>query len=173
MSLKLKRFLQNKMEQIEPIHKIASNDTKNLNKFLNEPNEFKRFILCQMWIEQVFSQSITKNITQRINPEVTNNERLTNAQIYQIFQGLKNSIITENERLKQIEINMSNKLDVMKTMNQIFELSLEKEVKNVVKIHDQLIEKIKMNDDYIDKINNLSENKINEVRNDESQQNSE
>lgn len=151
------------------MRKVCSNDTRNLNKFLQEENDFKRYILCQLWINQVFSESITRDIVREINPDMSDNERLSNSRIYGIFQNLKNTLTSENERLRQIEINLSNQCDVVKTLNEVFDLSLNREVDTLRKQLVELREKIGINEDYIDKIKNLSEGKIEKIRGNDEQ----
>lgn len=151
------------------MNKVSSNDTRNLNKFLQEENDYKRFILCQLWINQVFADSIRHDIVQEINPDTLGNEKLSNSQIYGIFQNIRSSILTENERLKQIEVNLSNQYDVVRTLNEVFELSLNREVESLRRRLSSLREKIGNNEDYIEKIKSLSESKIEQIRGNDEQ----
>ena len=152
------------------MNKVSSNDTRTLNKFLQEENDFKRFILCQLWISQVFSDTINHDIIREINPE-NGKEPLTNEGLYKIFQNIKQSLATENDRLKEIEVNLSNQRDVANALNEVFELGLTKEVEVITKRLIALREKIGINEDYMEKIKSLSETKIEELRNVKSSNN--
>ena len=49
-----------------------SQEMKTLNAFMKEPNEFKRYLLCQMWIVQLFTETITEPINKHSKPATSN-----------------------------------------------------------------------------------------------------
>ena len=144
--------------------KVKASDIKTLNAFINESNEFKRFILCQLWITQQFTNTLTTNdiLTRNINQSEPN--IITDATIYNIFRDIKSKLTEENDKLAQVVVSLKNNFAVLHVMNEIFELGLntEDEMKDKIK---QIEQTIKTNQDYINKINNLSEAQIANIRN--------
>lgn len=139
-------------------------DIKTLNQFVNEPNELKRYILLQLWINQLYSESITKSIT---NPLTNINHEITNTEIYNIFRDIKESLIKQNDELKEVELSLTNQLNLITVMNRIFNLEQNDELEHLKQIVDSLGTRICNNNNYIDKINSLSENQIEEIRTNE------
>ena len=137
---------------------------KTLNAFMKEPNEFKRYLLCQMWIVQLFTETITEPINKHSKP-ATSNEDLTNENIYNIFRDIKTNLINENEQLTATLKLMKNQRDVLKVMDGIFELQSTEEIKKITDELDKLQTAIDTHTNYIEKINSLSVTKIEQLRN--------
>lgn len=145
--------------------KVATADIKILNKFINEPNEFKRFILCQLWITQLYNETINKNIIKRAETIQTT------ADIYNMFRDLKQAIEAENEKLNAAIGTIQTQANIIKAINAVFTLNADDEVNKYNQQLKELTDHIKTNNDYIDKINNLSETQINNIINDTTQTN--
>ena len=150
--------------------KVSSNDVKTLNKFINETDEFKRYILCQLWITQQFTATINETITKSINSVkkgglIPDNMSLDDSSIYNIFRDIKQKLIEENERLKLVVGNLQNSYDLMLVMDAVLGLDMVAVNNSMNDELEGLKNKIKNNEVYIDKINNLSESKITQIRN--------
>lgn len=141
-----------------------SQEMKTLNAFMKEPNEFKRYLLCQMWIVQLFTETITEPINKHSKP-ATSNEDLTNENIYNIFRDIKTNLINENEQLTATLKLLKNQRDVLKVMDGIFELQSTEEIKKITDELDKLQTAIDTHTNYIEKINSLSVTKIEQLRN--------
>ena len=141
-----------------------SQEMKTLNSFINEPNEFKRYLLCQMWMVQLFTKTITEPISKHSKP-ATPTDDLTNENIYNIFRDIKTNLINENEQLTAAHKLMKNQRDILKVMDGIFELQSTDEIKKIDDELEKLQNTINTHKDYIEKINNLSETKIEQLRN--------
>lgn len=144
---------------------ITRGDIKTLNQFVNEPNEFKRYILTQLWINQLYSKTITDIIKSVNNPSSTNNDIITDETIFNIFRDVKSNLACVNENIKKVLIQQQNNYDLMKVMNALFELNSNNELQQLNDELTKLKTTIKTNEDYINKINNLSENQISSIRN--------
>lgn len=143
---------------------VKSQEIKTLNTFMNEPNEFKRYLLCQMWLVQLFTKTITEPICKHSKP-TTSTDDLTNENIYNIFRDIKTNLINENEQLTAVHKQMKNHRDVLKVMDGIFELHNTEEIKKIDEELEKLQTAMTTHADYIDKINNLSVTKIEQLRN--------
>ena len=141
--------------------KLSNSDIKTFNKFINEPNEFKRYILLNLFINQFFTETITETITKTLSG--TNNV-LSDEVIFNMMRDIKQSLIIQNENLKLAVNNMKNQHDIINVLNNVLKLDLNI---NDDKIK-ELEETINNNSVYIDKINNLSENQIKEYRSDDN-----
>lgn len=140
-----------------------SQEMKTLNTFMNEPNEFKRYLLCQMWLVQLFTKTITEPISKHSKP-ATSTDDLTNENIYNIFRDIKTNLINENEQLTAAHKLLKNQRDVLKVMDGIFELHSTEEIKKIDDELSRLQTAMSTHADYIDKINNLSVTKIEQLR---------
>ena len=142
--------------------KASTNDIKTLNTFLNEQNEFKRFILCQLWISQLFTSTINSSITKALT-QTKDTEPLSNSKIYVIFQDIKQQLKDENERLSLALNEMTKTVDLLHVINEVFGLNENITTNGNI---DKLKHQIDENNVYIDKIDNLSEKQIEDIRND-------
>ena len=143
------------------MNKVASNDIKTLNKFINEENEFKRYILCQLWITQQYNATINDTITKTINNA---KGPLTDSIIYNILRDIKQKLVDENERLSLVVQNLQNTFDLVLVMDEVLGLNMKSSDETLNCELEQLKLRIKNNTEYIDKINNLSENQIATIR---------
>ena len=147
--------------------KMNSQEIKNLNNFLKETNMFKRYILCQLWINSLFNNIIIEPINKY--SKSTDNNDLTNETIYNIFRDIKANLINENSNLESVLKLQQNQRDILNVMNKVFELNEDDKIELINNELNKLSDNIKTNQDYIEKINNLSEAKINDIRNGNSQ----
>lgn len=143
------------------MNKVASNDIKTLNKFINEENEFKRYILCQLWITQQYTATINDTITKTINNV---KGPLTDSIIYNILRDIKQKLVDENERLSLVVQNLQNTFDLVLVMDEVLGLNMKSSDETLNGELERLKLRIKNNVEYIDKINNLSENQIAAIR---------
>lgn len=116
-----------------------------------------------MWLVQLFTKTITEPISKHSKP-ATSTDDLTNENIYNIFRDIKTNLINENEQLTAAHKLMKNQRDVLKVMDGIFELHSTEEIKKIDEELDRLQTAIDTHTDYIEKINNLSVTKIEQLR---------
>lgn len=141
----------------QSIKKIATNDVKTLNIFINEENNFKRYILCQLWITQQYGNSVIDTISKAI----TNNKSAVSVGcVYDIMREIKQQLTTENEQLAQSIEQLMNSYKFMCVCDAVFELNMKPKNDEMKLEIEKLKQKIKTNNDYINKISNLSEAKI-------------
>ena len=136
-----------------------------LKKLLTEPNEFKKYILCQLWLQQLFTSTINEplhdiNTNTDTNINTVGNDDDECGHIYNVCKYIKKQLMNKNEQLKQGYSKMVSQLHIMEVMNSILTLDTIDELteyKNNVAIVNNIIA---TNDEYISKINNLSEAEI-------------
>ena len=142
---------------------ISRTAIKTLNQFLNEPNELKRYVLLQLWINQQFNETIQTNIVKPLTNK--NKTRLSNAEIYNILRSVKDSLKTTNDNLRELELTMNNQLDVIRCLNGVLTLDMNSEVEQLNEQLTKIKSTIVNNEVYITKIDCLSENQIEHIRN--------
>lgn len=153
---------------------------KIISKIVLEPNEFKRYMLLQLWISQLVTQTIQSPVQDiedkynKLEQESDNTNGQTSEQItetvliYDLFRDIKSKLTVKNQQLQQVLNKLNHQKNILKCMNGVLELgensdrALNKFIKNCNKV-EQLI---KANNDYIERINNLSESKIESILND-------
>ena len=146
--------------------KVSAADIKTLNKFINEPNEFKRFILCQLWINNQYSQKLRteSGLMNIFNRRIKAAKTPLNATlIYDTFRDIKNELIASNENLSAVLIELKNQKSLMDVMNRLFELNVDTINWNINSEIDEIELTIKTNAEHIEKINSLSENQIEDI----------
>ena len=142
--------------------KTSSQDIKALNKFINEPDDFKRYILINLWVSVFYTNSIISDMVKRIN---NTSEKLTDSEIYNIINNIKTGLTDENIKLKLTLNNMKNNYDVIKVINNVMNLDLNDDINEINERINKIENVIKNNDKHIESIKTLSENKIAEIRN--------
>ena len=140
----------------------SSQDIKALNKFINEPDDFKRYILINLWVSVFYTNSIISDMVKRIN---NTSEKLTDSEIYNIINNIKTGLTDENIKLKLTLNNMKNNYDVIKVINNVMNLDLNDDINEINERINKIENVIKNNDKHIESIKTLSENKIAEIRN--------
>ena len=142
------------------IDKVLTKEVKQtLINILREEDEFKRYILLSMWLQQFYTTTIV-NTFKDVNNQVSDTES-----IYNTFNILKKQLINKNKQLQHVYDSMNNQHKLLLLMNNILELHNENEVEeyaNRLTVIRQMIDK---NESYISRINNLSASKIEEVTN--------
>lgn len=130
-------------------------ELRTLTTILHEDDEFKRYVFLQMWLQQFYTPTITntiKNITEQTS-DVEN--------IYNTFVTLKKQLQTKNQQLEQVVNTMSAQLKMLVCMNKLLEVEgtdeQVAEYKRKLNVVKQMMAK---NDAYIERINNLSQSKI-------------
>lgn len=142
--------------------KTSSQDIKTLNKFINEPDDFKRYILINLWVSVFYTNTIISDMVKRIN---NTNEKLSDSEIYNIINNIKTNLTDENVKLRMTMMNMKNNYDVIKVINNVMDLDLNDDINEINERINKIEELIKNNDKHIESIKTLSENKIAEIRN--------
>lgn len=142
--------------------KTSSQDIKTLNKFINEPDDFKRYILINLWVSVFYTNTIISDMVKRIN---NTNEKLSDSEIYNIISNIKTNLTDENAKLRMVMMNMKNNYDVIKVINNVMDLDLNDDINEINERINKIEELIKNNDKHIESIKTLSENKIAEIRN--------
>ena len=134
------------------------NEYKILNSIMLEPDEFKRYILLQLWITQLYTSTINDSKLIEYNADTTDT---TNTEsIYNTFRNIRAALENKNKKLIEVHKQLESKYIMIKCMNEL--LSLDKldavnELKQQLDCINAMIEK---NNTYINSINNLSESKI-------------
>ena len=167
------------------MYTINSKDVKVLQQFINSTNnEFKKYTLLQLWLSQLFTDTINDPIKEAeqtttdivnlcANVDTAANKSNVDttagansaASIYNLFRDIKQKLIIKNQQLRQVYDKMLQQLNILKVMN--VTLQLDNMANNAVQKYktnvDKLLHIIETNDKYIDGINNLSEAKIESI----------
>lgn len=147
---------------------------KVLHKIITEPNEFKRYNLLQMWVSQLFTNTIIDPVRMHEN-RLSNTTNLTAdlevQSLYDVLRNIKTSLAIKNEELTKVLGKMQQNANVLKVLNKTLELDQDTVVDEYTKQLDKLKQLIATNTKYIQSIQNLSESKIEESIKDESENN--
>lgn len=138
------------------------NEFKILNQIITEPDEFKRYILLQLWITQLYTSTIIAV------PELSSNDSKIQTSpecLYKTFQNLKKQLEMKNKKLKEVYENVQNKYILLKCMNELLSLDSINFIHDLKIELDSIKEMIDKNVVYITNINNLSEAKIEDAIN--------
>ena len=134
------------------------NEYKLLNNIMNEPDEFKRYTLLQLWITQLYTSTINDSKLLEYNADTND----TTA-IYNTFRSIKNALESKNKKLIEVQQQIKSKYIMIKCMNEILSLDKLDAVNELKQQLDCIESMISKNNTYIDSINNLSETKINDA----------
>lgn len=139
---------------------------KVLQSLINEPNEFKRYCLLQMWISQLFTTTIIDPIKMHENrlKDTSNITAVIETQsLYDVLRDIKTSLTIKNKQLEEVYAKMIRQMNILKVLNKALELNEDTAVagftNNVSKVHSA----IESNNKYIEHIGNLSESKIQSI----------
>ena len=152
---------------------MSTNDYKESIKILHtiiaEPNEFKRYILLQMWISQLFSSTIIDPIKvheNRLKDTTSLTAELEAQSLYDVLRDVKTSLTIKNEELSKVLNKMELNMNIIRVLNKTLELSEDKSIYEYSSNIAKLRELIETNTKYIQQIQNLSESKFTEYIND-------
>ena len=158
---------------------INTGDIKILQKFITEPNEFKRFILISLWSNQLFSSTFTdpialfkeeiSKIPVRIGNEQENKEndlknKTEEELYYQLFANIKKRLIAKVKEYEEVKSEMVVQNRILKIMNKVLDLKEESQINKSLNSLSAMIFKY---NDYINRLNNLSEAEILSIIKDE------
>lgn len=144
------------------MNKVSSADVKMLNTFINEPDELKRYLLCQCWIHQYIH---TYNENNYLTPFTTT---AAPSSYYEIMRDIKQTLINKNETLNELLKQLQNQFKLLKLINSVFELQQQQQIDDLSARIKTIETTINTNSDYINKINNLSENQIEAIINNDN-----
>ena len=151
---------------------MDKDNLKVLKDIINEPNEFKRYNLLQMWCTQFFTSTIIDPIKVHEN-RLKDTSTLLNStaevqSLYDVARSIKTSLTIKNDELSKVLNKMKANMNIIKLLNKALELDqddVQDEYVNNVKKLERLIA---CNNNYIQHIGNLSEAKIEAIINDDS-----
>lgn len=144
---------------------------KVLHTLMNESNEFKRYMLMQLWINQFFSSTIIDPI-KALENKLKDTSTLTDtsvdtSSIYDVFRSIRVGLEAKNIQLEDVYQKMLHKRDILKVMNDTLELNANDVLTSYSANCDKVKAMIDRNTKYIALINNLSESKIARSLNDD------
>lgn len=142
---------------------------KVLPGIINEPNEFKRYMLLQLWCIQFYTNTITDPIQLHENRLKDTTNITTDMEVqslYDVLRAIKTSLTIKNEELSKVLLRMKQNMNIIKVLNQALELNNDKEQNEYIHRVNKLEKLIASNNNYITNINNLSEAKITSIIND-------
>ena len=131
---------------------------KILNSIIQEPDEFKRYILLQLWITQLYTSTINDSKLLEYSAET---DDIT--AIYNTFRNIRTALETKNHRLTEVSKQVESKYILIKCMNELLSLDKLDAVNELKQKLDVINSMIAKNQEYIQCINNLSESKINDA----------
>ena len=142
---------------------------KVLHSIISEPNEFKRYTLLQLWVSQLFSNTIIDPIKLHEN-RLKDTSNLTSTlevqSLYDVLRDIKTSLTIKNEELKKVLEKMKGNMNIIKVLNKALGLEQDTEVNDYNFQVFKLETLINTNNKYIEEIQNLSESKIDKIIND-------
>lgn len=134
------------------------NEYKILNSIMLEPDEFKRYILLQLWITQLYTSTINDSKLIEYNADTTDT---TNTEsIYNTFRNIRAALENKNKKLIEVHKQLESKYIMIKCMNELLSLDKLDAVNELKQQLDTINAMIEKNNTYINSINNLSESKI-------------
>lgn len=142
---------------------------KVLHSIISEPNEFKRYTLLQLWVSQLFSNTIIDPVKLHEN-RLKDTSNLTSTlevqSLYDVLRDIKTSLTIKNEELKKVLEKMKGNMNIIKVLNKALGLEQDTEVNDYKFQVFKLETLINTNNKYIEEIQNLSESKIDKIIND-------
>ena len=142
---------------------------KVLHSIISEPNEFKRYTLLQLWVSQLFSNTIIDPVKLHEN-RLKDTSNLTSTlevqSLYDVLRDIKTSLTIKNEELKKVLEKMKGNMNIIKVLNKALGLEQDTEVNDYNFQLLKLETLINTNNKYIEEIQNLSESKIDKIIND-------
>lgn len=140
---------------------LTTKDIKILQKFITEPDEFKRYILLQLWISQLFSTTLTEPVTI-FKEAITKVSAMDNDSeiYYDCFKNIKKQLMIKVQQYDKVLSEMLTQYKLIKIMDNVLELNsaepLQKQLTNLSTM-------ISKYNDYINRLNNLSEAEISSI----------
>ena len=145
---------------------LTTKDIKILQKFITEPDEFKRYILLQLWISQLFSTTLTEPVTifkEAISKHVADNNANNACEpeiYYDCFKNIKKQLMIKVQQYDKVLSELTSQYKLIKIMDNVLELNsaepLQKQLTNLSTM-------ISKYNDYINRLNNLSEAEISSI----------
>lgn len=149
---------------------LTTKDIKILQKFTTEPDEFKRYILLQLWISQLFSTTLTEPVTvfkEAITKYNSDNNVNNSANVnpeselyYDCFKNIKKQLMIKVQQYEKVHSEMLSQYKLIKIMDTVLNINsaepLQKQLTNLSTM-------ISKYNDYIKRLNNLSEAEISSI----------
>ena len=148
--------------------KTTAQQTKTLNQILNKPDILTRFKLLQLWMLDVFAQSLNSPNTQTIDMkaiiETLMAENINEASdvetIYAALNNVKKNIQDINNKLKQTCEQIEHQRFISNILQQILEDEGIETNDDYAKHVEELEKLIKINEQRIDRLQNMSQAQI-------------
>lgn len=137
---------------------LRKEEYKILNSIIQEPDEFKRYVLLQLWITQLYTSTINDSKLLEYSAETDDVTA-----IYNTFRNIRTALETKNNRLSEVSKQVESKYIMIKCMNELLSLDKLDAVNELKAKLDVIKSMIAKNQEYIQCINNLSESKINDA----------
>ena len=132
---------------------------KILTKFMTEPNEIKRYILMQLWLSQLFTNTIIKPVNTYLDNTSDGSINEVDA-IFNVFRTIKANLQDKNQQLDEVRAKMQHQLNILKCMNSILELNDDNNITKLSNNVHKISAIIDENNNMINKITNMSEASI-------------
>ena len=140
---------------------VKSNEIRTLNQILHKDDLLTRYHLLQLWTIDIFTQSVpTTDVHQLVEVLSTDLTTSTAEAIYSSMNTLKKSIIDINDKLKTIQRHIEQQQFLNNLLSRILDIGDDDSNKAE---HKDLSELIKLNEQRIQRLNELSEAKITEL----------
>lgn len=143
--------------------KVNSTQVKSLNQILNTDDVITRFRLLQLWIIDLFTQSLESINAKQIVDLLTTSELSASTPAESIYSALntcKRNIIDINDKLKTLHQQLQHQQFINSLLCRIFDEQKEDKYADELSKLQSLIDK---NQQRIEKLQQLSESKINEM----------
>ena len=143
---------------------LQSKDIKMLSTFMKEPDEIKRYILCNLWINQLFSTTLTEPV-KLFKESVANISTSSNVNesYYNCLNNIKKQLQIKLQQYDKVASEMSLQYSLMKVIDNVLELNSISEPLH--KQIDNLNNMILKYQHYIERLNNMSESQISSILN--------
>mgnify|MGYP006908804825 CR=1 FL=1 len=150
--------------QVTPLT-VKSPEIKVLNSMLAESNDFKRYVLLNLWTSSLYQTTLTSGIDSMLK-SITDESTPTDSDLYNMFRDLKDKLSQEVISLRSVLHQIQVRCDVLKVMNKALQIGCDKEVSDIQLVCKAIDNVISVDMSYIDHIDNLSEKQIATYRTD-------
>ena len=147
---------------------VKSGEIKTLNQILHKDDLLTRYHLLQLWTIDIFTQSVpTTDVHQLVEALSTDLTSSSAEAIYSNMNTLKKSIIDINDKLKTVQRHIEQQQFLNNLLERILDITSNDKAEHKAE-HKDLSELIKLNEQRIQRLNELSEAKITELLSNQS-----
>ena len=143
---------------------MSKESIKQLQSIVSEPDELKRYVLMQLWTQQFFTNSITDPI-KRFTDTLNSNSDYNSSSLYDLCRDIKIELQHKNKGLKDIAERMKRNRDILLVLSDTLELGSDVDTKSIQSNIAKLQAQIDINEQYVSRLNKLSEDSIEQILN--------